>query len=231
MVTVISQTLPLAIIMAIAPMPIMLVTALLLTPRGIVKGQAFVAGWVLGVFASTLTLCYLPMIPGATAIRYLLETIGSNSLLQLLIGLACLAAGFLLWCRAASPMRDTAPGRTPAWQQQLVELPPLVLVLAGLLFSVINGKNAALIVATAAIATQADLPLAQSMVVALVLAVVGALGAVAPVILSRRYGEQADAHLERWRAKVARVGSAVTTTVLVIAGGLLTGRGLIGLVQ
>jgi threonine/homoserine/homoserine lactone efflux protein len=206
----IGQALPLAIGVAISPLPIVAVVLMLVTPRGRSNGCAFVLGWVVGL-----------AIVGAVA---LLAASGAGASDEgepaTWVGLLKLALGLLALMLAVRQLRARggAEPETPKWMRALDRVTPLKAAGMGALLSGANPKNLLLAVAGATTIAQAGIEAGEQALAYGVFVLVATLGVALPVALALALGERSRRvldDLEDW----------LTTNNAVIMGVLM---GVIG---
>src|SRR6478609_7192000 len=143
----IGQILPLAVGVAISPVPIIAVVLMLVTPRAGSNGPAFIIGWLAGL--TIVGAIVLAVSPDATT-----DTGGPKtwvSVLTLILGLALVAMAARQW--RGRPRGDEQPP-VPKWMGAIDAFTAPKAVGAGALLSGLNPKNLLLAVAAAAAIAQ-----------------------------------------------------------------------------
>ncbi|MBN9141175.1 MAG: GAP family protein [Micrococcales bacterium] len=219
---VLGVLLPLALGVAFSSVPIMVMLALLLSPRGRSVGIAYLLGYALGLAVVTV---------GFTAGLRAIPRDG-EPLPDLVVGLGEILIGgvgvwFAIWAFRRGRRGRQDPGRpeVPGWLERVGRLRPVSAFLVGL---VLNVRAKALVLATAAaLALNAGelTPLGWAIDTAVYLAI-GLSTVAAPVVVVWRSGERARPALERAHAWVARNSYVVTSVVVVTVAVVLIGDGI-----
>ncbi|MFI6813389.1 GAP family protein [Nonomuraea sp. NPDC050328] len=135
------ELLPLALGVAISPVPIIAVILMLLAPRAGGTSTGFLIGWVAGVVIATVLFAMLAEAVG-------LESGGQPSAvvswIKLLLGVVMLLLAIKQW--KARPKEGQAP-KLPAWMAAIDKMTPGRSESIGFLLSAVNPKNLAMCVA------------------------------------------------------------------------------------
>ncbi len=221
---VLGVLLPLALGVALSTVPITVMLALLLSPRGRTVGLAYLVGYAIGLAVVTV---------GFTAGLRALPT-GGTPLPDLVIGAGEILIGlvgvwFAVWVfrrgRRRRPMSDGVDPEVPGWLSRVGRMKPATAFLVGL---ALNLRAKALVLATAAaLAFNAGelTPLAWAIDTAVYLAI-GLSTVATPVIIVWRSGERARPTLQRAQHWVSRHSYVVTAVVVVMVAVVLIGDGL-----
>jgi hypothetical protein len=212
----IGGSLPLAVGIALSPIPIIAVVLMLTSHRAKVNGPMFVLGWLLGlgvVGAIALALA------GAGGV----STSGSPATW---VSWVKIVLGVLLLLVAARQFRGRPHGneqaQMPKWMATIDETsPPAALGLAAVL-SGANPKNLLLAVAGSAAIAATGIPAGQQALAYLVFAVIGTLGVGTPVAIYFAMGDRSEkvlAGLKDWMT--AHNAVIMSVLCLVIAAKLL----------
>lgn len=215
----IAELLPVALAVALAPLPIVAVTLLLGGPDGPASGVAFALGWVAGLAAVTSGLLFLAFEVGALRLDL-------HPWSKVAIGLGLLAAGAWKW--RTRPRRGELP-RPPAWLRALARAQPGRSCLVGLLFGGPNPKNLALALIAVAVIAEHGLEGRRTALAVAVFVAVGSAtvaGAALLRVAGGRPGRRLVAALE---AFMLRYNNLVLMLVFVLIGLELLGDGLAAL--
>lgn len=218
----IGQILPIAIGIALSPLPIVAVVLMLATPRARTNGPAFVAAWIVGL--AVVGIVVLALVgddatsdSGAPA-RWV-------SGLKLVLGLLLLAFAVREWLER--PRGNTA-AELPMWMRALDTFTPPKAAGAGLLLSAANPKNLVLAVAGAAAIAQADLPVGQEAGALAIFVAIGTLGVAAPLVLYLALGDRSRAILDGLKDWMARDNATIMAVLALIIGVKLIGDAISG---
>jgi hypothetical protein len=219
----IGEMLPLAIGIAISPIPIIAVILMLITPKARSNGLAFLGGWLLGLAVVGTVVLIVANTAGIATSTGPSRTV---SLVKLVLGLLLLVLAWRQFTKRPKP-GEHAP--LPKWMRALDGFTPARSLAIGALLSGVNPKNLILNATAAAGIAQTSLPGAQQAVVLIVLIVVASLGIIAPVAVYFAMGDKAAHVLDGWKAWLAANNATVMTVLFVVFGVSLIGKGIGGL--
>jgi threonine/homoserine/homoserine lactone efflux protein len=220
---VIGDILPLALTVAISPIPIVAVILSLLAPRAGRASLGFLLGWLAGI----VVVCVVVVVIAA-AIG--LSNHGGGSTAGAIVKLVLGAGAVLLAGRQwRSRPRPGAEPKAPKWMAAIdtMTLPRA----AGLAFllSGVNPKNLAMILAAGVSIGSADLPVGQIVVAVAIFTVLAGCTVALPVIAYAVARERARGALTELRTWLVAHNAAVMTAVLGLIGVVLIGKGIAGL--
>lgn len=216
------EVLPLSLVIALSPIPIVAVIAMLFSRRAVGNGLAFLVGWIVGVAGGLTVLTFLvsPWDLGTEE-----DPSSEASLLRLVLGLALLAWAARSWRKRPAPGETAA---VPPWMAKAEAASParalrLAIVLGGL-----NPKNLMVNVAAATALGAADVEPVQAVgVIALYTAVASSSVAVA-VGYRLIAGQGAVAALERMRTWLVANNATIMAVLLLVLGAKVIGDALAG---
>ncbi len=223
MIQAIGDILPLAIGIAISPVPIIAIILMLITPKARSNGLAFLGGWVLGLAIIGTIVLVVANTAGVATSSGPSKTV---SAIKLVLGLLLLFAAWRQF-RKRPAHGEEAP--MPKWMKSLDGFTPARSLAIGALLSGVNPKNLALNATAAAGIAATGLPGVQQAVVLLVLIVVASIGVAAPVGVYFLMGDRAASILDSWKAWLAANNATVMTVLLLVFGVVLIGKGIGGL--
>ena len=219
----IGELLPLAIGIAISPVPIIAVILMLITPKARSNGLAFLAGWVLGLVVVGAIILIVANTAGIAESSGPSKTV---SAIKLILGLLLLLAAFRQW-RKRPRAGQEAP--LPKWMKALDGFTPGKALAAGALLSGVNPKNLILNATAAAGIAQAGLSGVEQTVALVVLVLVGSLSIIAPVGVYLGMGDKAGHILDGWKTWLAANNATVMVVLFLVFGVSLVGKGIGGL--
>ena len=223
MTQAIGDILPLAIGIAISPVPIIAIILMLITPRARSNGLAFLGGWLLGLaVVGTIVL----IVANTAGIAMSSGPSRTVSLIKLVLGLLLL---FAAWRQFKKRPKAGEEAPMPKWMRALDGFTPARSLAIGALLSGVNPKNLILNATAAAGIAQTGLAGAQQAVVLIVLIVVGSLGIIAPVAVYFAMGDKAAKVLDGWKTWLAANNATVMIVLFVVFGVSLIGKGIGGL--
>jgi len=214
------QILPLAVGVAISPVPIIGVVLMLVTPRARVNGPAFVVGWVAGLalVGAVVLLASPDASDGGAPATWV-------SVTKLVIGIALVLVAARNW--RGRPREGSAPP-TPKWMGAIEGFTAPKALVAGVVLSAANPKNLLLSVAAAASIAQKAISGGAKAATYAMFAVLGTIGVAVPVAIYFALGDRAPAVLDRLRSWMARNNAVIMATLLLVIGVKLIGDGISG---
>jgi threonine/homoserine/homoserine lactone efflux protein len=217
----IGQVLPLAVGVAISPVPIIAVVLMLVTPRARANGPAFVAGWLAGLaIVGAIVLAVSPSAQSSTG-----GPATWVSVLELLLGLALVAMAAKQW-RGRPRGAEEPP--VPRWMGSIDGFTAPKALGAGALLSGLNPKNLLLSVAAAAAIVQTGISGRDQAVAYLVFALIATVGVATPVVIFFAMGARAAELLDRLKGWMAHNNAVIMAVLLVVIGAKLIGDAISG---
>jgi hypothetical protein len=211
------EIVPFALVIALSPIPIVAVIAMLFSQRAIGNGLAFLMGWIVGVGAC---LAILTALAASQDLGTGTDPSSERIWIEALLGVALLAGAVWKWRSRPAP-GDAVP--MPGWMAKVDGIRParafgLAVVLAGL-----NPKCLVMNAAAAAVIAPAGLAGADlAIVIGLYTAV--ASSTVALAVLYRVFsGARGVTTLERVRGWLVANNAAVMAVLLLVFGVKLVG--------
>jgi threonine/homoserine/homoserine lactone efflux protein len=217
----IGQFLPIAIAIALSPLPIVAVVLMLATPRGRVDGPAFVVAWIV----------VLAIITGLVVALAGDTTTDSGApadwvnWLKLILGLGLLGVGVKQW---KGRPRGDEPAELPKWMKALDDFEWYRALAAGVLLSALNPKNLLLAIAGGAAIAQAGLSSGQEVAAVAIFVLIGTIGVAAPVVVYFAMGDRSGPILESLRDWMARNNATIMAVLLLVIGFKLIGDAITG---
>jgi threonine/homoserine/homoserine lactone efflux protein len=221
---VIGDLLPLAVGVAISPIPIIAVILMLLAPKAGSTSTGFLVGWLVGI-------------AGATTLFLLLAGIldeGSSGGPSATASWIKLGLGTLLLLLAAGQWRSRPkPGEKPTlpkWMTAIDRFTAGKAVGLGFLLSAVNPKNLLMCIAAGSTIAGGGLSTAQDVWSVVVFTVIAASTVAVPVIGYAIARKRMAGPLESLRGWLTAHNVAVMATLLLVISVVLIGKGLSGLV-
>ena len=216
----IGATLPLALGIAISPVPIIAAILMLLSPKARVTSVGFLLGWVLGIIVAVTAFTLLASsIPAEDADA----SKPIRGVIQLVLGALLLLLAASQWRKRPKPGEEAA---MPKWMQAIDSISfPLALGL-GFLLAALNPKNllmaagAGLEIGTAALDTGAVI------VVIAVFTVLAASTVLVPVVGYLLAAAKLRAPLDALRGWLVNENTVIMAVLLVVIGVATIGKGI-----
>jgi hypothetical protein len=219
----IGQVLPLAVGVALSPVPIIAVVLMLVTPRARANGPAFVVGWLLGLGIVGAIVLLVAHPAGATS-----DTGPATwvSALKLVLGALLLLVALRQW--RGRPRGEDEPA-TPKWMGAIEAFSPPKAAGAGAVLAGANPKNLLLAVAAAASIAGTGIDGGDQAVAYLVFALIGTIGVAAPVAIYFAMGDRAAPLLDGLQRWMAHNNAVIMAVLLLVIGAKLIGDAVGGL--
>jgi hypothetical protein len=218
----IGEVLPLAVAVALGPVPIIAVILMLGTPHGRLLGTMFALGWVGGLIVVSGLVSLVG--DGAEASQGGPAT--WVSVVKLLFGVLFLLLALRSWHGRPPPGRE-AP--MPRWMQSIDGFSPVRALGFGALMSGVNPKNLALSVAAATTVAAAGLSTGAAVGTLAVYVVVASLSILLPVAAFLILGPRAASVLDPVKVWLSAHNAAIMLILFLVLGAKLVGDGISGL--
>ena len=212
--------LPLAVGIAISPMPIIAVILMLFSSKARVNGISFVLGWVFGLaLVGGVTLA----LAGAMDMGTTSEPSTWTSLLKLVLGLLLLFLAYRYWAQRPSSDDEV---EMPKWMAGIDSFTPIKAFGLAALLSGVNPKNFLLNTSAMAVIAQAGLTGSALIVTLLIYLLIASITVIVPVIFYLVGGEKAQKTLDGWKTWLTANNAVVMAVLLLVIGLKLLGDGL-----
>jgi len=219
----IGQLLPLAVGVALSPMPIVAVVLMLVGARARANGLAFLLGWVVGIaVVGTVVL----LVAGPSAADDSGEPATWASLLKLVLGALLLLLAVRQWRGRPEGEEEVA---APKWMGAIDAFTPVKAAGAGIVLSSVNPKNLIFIVGAATALGQTGISASQQAVAWLVFTVVATLGVATPVVIYFALGDRAPALLRSLQTWMVHNNAAIMSVLFLVIGAKFVGDAIGGL--
>ena len=220
---VIGDLLPLAVGVAISPVPIIAVILMLLSPRAGGTSVGFLVGWVAGV---VLGMTILLLVAEAVGFDTSEGPSATSSWIKVVLGVLLLLLGVRQW---RSRPKKGAPVVLPKWMAAIDHVTPVKAAGLGLLLSSVNPKNLLMIIGAATAVADAGLSTADEVVAVAVFSVIACSTVAVPVIAYLAARERMAPVLNELKEWLEANNVAVMSVLLLVIGVSLLGKGIGGL--
>ncbi len=213
-----TELIPLALVVALSPLSIIPAVLVLHTPRPRPTGLAFLFGWLIGLAA--LTAIFLEV---SNLLGDLDKPPRWASWVRIVVGAALIVFGIYRWL-----MRKRS-AHTPGWMQSLGKLTPARAGAAGVALTVVNPKVLFISAAAGLAIGTAGLGTAHAwLAVAWYVAVAGSTVAI-PILAYAVSGDRLDEPLRRLKDWMERQHAVLVAAILIVIGLLVLYKGIHGL--
>jgi Sap, sulfolipid-1-addressing protein len=215
---VIGDLLPLAIGVAVSPIPIIAAILMLLGKHARTTSLGFAAGWLAGIVLATTIFVFLGGAmdsdsgPSTTA-----------SWIKVALGVLLLAEGVREW-RAR-----TASAAPPKWMGAIDEMNPLTGFGIGFALAAINPKNLIMCVAAGVTVGSGALDATGEVVAVAVFSLLAATTVLIPVVGYQIASQRLSGPLERLKVWLEANNKTVMAVLILVIGVALIGKGVGGL--
>ena len=217
--SVLTELIPLALVVALSPLSIIPAVLVLHTARPRPTGLAFLAGWLVGLTALTAIFVEVSSLLGGLGAK----PPSWASWLRIVVGAALIAFGLYRWL---TRKRST---HTPRWMQSLSKVTPVRAALTAAALTVANPKVLFICAAAGLAIGTAGLGGARAWVaVAWYVAAAGSTVAI-PILGYAVSGDRLDQPLARLKDWMERQHATLVAGILVVIGLLVLYKGIHGL--
>jgi len=215
---VIGELLPLAVGIAVSPMPIIAAILMLLSKRAGSTSIGFLIGWVLGIVVATGIF---------TALSGTLQSGGepssSSSWIKIVLGLLLFSLGARQW-RARK-----APHDTPKWMAAIDDFTFVKSLGLAFVLSAVNPKNLIMAAGAGVIIGSAGLSIGAEIGAIAVFTVIAGSTVAVPVVGYLVAKEKMRGPLDRLKIWLQTNNTAVMGMLILVIGTVLLGKGISGL--
>jgi threonine/homoserine/homoserine lactone efflux protein len=218
----IGSVLPLALGVALSPIPIVAVVLILTTPRGKVNGPAFVIGWMVALaVVGTIVL----LVAGGVSASSAGKPKTWVSVLKLFLGLALLLLAVRQW--RGRPRGSEEPPM-PKWMQGLDTFTPIKSAGLAALLAGPNPKNLILTVGAAAAIAQTGISAGDQAIVMAIFVVLATVGPGIPLGIYYAMGKRAGRVLGELRTWLVHNNAAIMSVICLLIAAKLVGDAIAG---
>ena len=217
---VIGEILPLALGVAISPIPVIAAILMLLSPKARVTSVGFLLGWVLGIVVAVTVFTLLSSIlPGQDAD----DSKPIHGVIQLVLGAGLLLLALRQW--RGRPKAGEEP-TMPKWMQAIDKVTFPGAFGLGFLLSAVNPKNLLLAAAAGVDIGSAGLDTGAIVRVIAVFTLIAASTVLVPVVGYVIAAEKLRGPLDALRAWLGKENAVIMAVLLLVIGVSLIGKGI-----
>jgi threonine/homoserine/homoserine lactone efflux protein len=218
--SVIGDILPIALAIALSPIPIVAVIVMLRSTGGKRTSAAFLAGWLVGILVTVVVFTLLASIIPTT----------DPDAARVIFGIVAIVLGALLVLMAAGELR-TRPGagedaKLPEWMSAIDSMTMARAGILGLVLAVTRPKNLLLVIAGGLTIGGAGLQIWPLVITAAIFVLVAASTVLIPVVANLIAAPRLVAPLEQVRLWFVAHNSAIISVAMFIVGVVLIGNGI-----
>ena len=219
----IGQMLPLAVGVAVSPMPIVAMILMLMSSKGRATGVAFALGWLGGIGLAGAVLLLLAG-PADTGTEQ--DSPTWVGVLQLVLGLALLLLAVKQW--RGRPRGDAEPP-VPKWMNAVSSFTAVKAAGLAVALGVVNPKNLVFLVGGATAVAQSGASSSGQAVAWTLFTIIAGIGVVAPLVVYLALGDKAVHVLDEVKAWMIHNNTAIMAVLCLVIGAKLLGQGIAAL--
>ncbi|MFC8384730.1 GAP family protein [Nocardia sp. NPDC057272] len=216
--SVIGGLLPLAVGVAVSPIPIIAAILMILSKNAGGAAKGFAVGWVAGILVVTGVMTLLAGTLGGTDS----EPSTGASIVKIILGVALVVLAVIQW-------QERSQTEVPGWMKAIDTLTPVKALGLGALLSGVNPKNLLLCVSAGVAIGAGGLSAGGDLVAIVVFTLLASVTVLAVVVGYMLAADKLGPMLDSLREWLQLNNHAVMAIVLLIMGSVVVGKGIGGL--
>ena len=216
----IGEILPLALGIAISPIPIIAAILMLLSPKAKATSIGFLIGWILGIVLAVVVFTLLAAVIPQPDTAQPQPVAG---VIKILLGLLMLFLALKQW--RGRPHPDQEP-TLPKWMSAIDTMTAGKGLGLGFLLSAVNPKNLLMAISAGLIIGSAALPTRSVVIAVVVFTVIAGCSVSIPVIGYLAAAKAMTKPLESLRTWLVHNNAAVMAVLLLVIGVTIIGKGI-----
>ena len=213
---VLGQLLPLAVGVAVSPVPIIATILMLLSDRARTTSVGFAGGWLVGIVVATVVFVLL----GGVVTDSQDDPSTSRATIEIVLGVLLLVVGLRQW------RNRRAEHDTPAWMKTIDHMTVAKSAGLGFALAAINPKNLIMCAAAGVAIGGADLTSGGTVVSIAVFAILAASTVVLPVLGYLLAADRLRGPLDKLESWLRAHNTAVMSVLVLVIGVTLIGKGV-----
>jgi threonine/homoserine/homoserine lactone efflux protein len=218
--SVIGEILPLAVGIAISPVPIIAAILMLLSPKAKGASVGFLLGWITGIVVAIVVFTLLSSVLPAQ------DESGSSpvrGVIKIILGALLLFLALRQWRgRPAEGEQATMP----KWMSAIDSMTAGKALGLGFLLSAVNPKNLLMAISAGLIIGGAGLAVGQTVAVIVIFVLLAASTVLIPVVAYLIASERLAGPLDRLRAWLVNNNATIMAVLLLVIGVAVIGKGI-----
>lgn len=217
---VIGEILPLALGIAISPVPIIAAILMLLSPKARVTSVGFLLGWIIGIVVAVTVFTLLSsLLPEQDADA----SKPVQGIIRIVLGVLLLLVAVRQWRKRP---RDGEEPKLPKWMQAIDKLSFVVAFGLGFLLSALNPKNLLMAAGAGVDIGSGDLGVGGIVGVIAIFTVIAASTVLVPVVGYLIAASSLRGPLDRLRVWLGHENPVIMAVLLLVIGVVLIGKGI-----
>ena len=209
------ELIPLALVVALSPLSVIPAVLVLHTPRPRPTGLAFLAGWLVGLFA--LTAIFVEV---ADLLGDLDKAPRWAAWLRIVVGAALIVFGTFRW------LTRHRSAHTPGWMRSLTSVTPARAAVTAAALVVVNPKVLFICAAAGLAVGTAGLGATGAWLAGILFVAVAASSVAIPVLAYMMFADHLERPLARLRDWLERHNAALVAVILVVIGLMVLYKGI-----
>jgi hypothetical protein len=220
MVSVIGEILPLAIGVAISPIPIIAAILMLLSPKAKSTSVAFLVGWIFGIVVAVVVFTLLSSVLPQDEAG---DPSPAAGVIKIVLGLLLLVVALRQWRGRPA---EGEQGALPKWMSAIDSMTPVKGLALGFLLAAVNPKNLLLAGSAGLILGSAQLAFGEDAVVVIIYTLLAGCTVLIPVIAYLVASPRMREPLEKLRKWLVGNNATIMAVLLLVIGASMIGKGL-----
>ena len=216
----IGDILPLAIGVALSPLPIVAVILMLFSLKPRSTSLSFLIGWFLGVAVVAIIVVFIAQ-PTQEATGG--EASPLSGIVHLLLALLFFYLAYKNWRQRPKPGEQ---GDIPKWMSGIDSMTAGKALVLGAALSGVNPKNLALTLAAGVSIVAAGLDTTQTIIVMIIFIIIACISVAAPVIIYFTLGDKATPMLNSWKSWLTYNNATVMMILFLLFGVSLLSKAI-----
>lgn len=222
--SVIGNLLPLAVGVAISPVPIIATILMLLAPKASRTSVGFLIGWIAGILTATTVFTVIAATAGLD--NGSSSPSATASWIQIGLGAVLVLLGMRQWWSRPRPGEEAA---LPKWMSAIDSFTFGKALGLGFLLSAVNPKNLLMCVGAGTAIGGAGIDVGGQLIAVVVFTVIAACTVTLPVVAYLVASDRMRRPLEELRVWLQQSNAAVMAVLMFVIGVVLVGKGVGGL--
>lgn len=218
--SVIGGILPVALGIAISPIPIIAAILMLLSPKARSTSIGFLLGWVLGIVVAVVVFTLLSAILPTDDPSVTHPIVG---IVQLVLGVLLLLLAVRRW--RGRPKKGDSP-KLPGWMSAIDAMTAWRAFILAFLLAAVNPKNLMMAVSAGLTVGAGALPAWQTVIAIVVFVVIAGCTVMGPVLAYLAAAERMRGPLDGLRDWLTHNNAIIMSVLLLVLGVTVIGKGL-----
>jgi hypothetical protein len=217
-IAAISTSIPMALGIALSPLPIAAIVMMLMTKKAQTNAPSFLLGWIIGLLVVGVIVFIVPFDQSEKG-----EPTAVAGYIRIALGILLIVMAVRQWRNRPGP---DEPVEVPRLLAGLDTFTGKKSLLSGFMLVVVNPKNLPLCAAGAAAIDLATSSLASQFSVYMIFTVIASSPVAFPIIAYLAAKQKAEALFDTWKDWLIRNNQSVMAVILLIVGAWIIFRGL-----